>query len=127
MKKIILFLLLLFPFSAFAQQTINPAAIPFSPGQTLSISVTSSPSAGQLVGVSFTPTLTSAQVMVTNTGANVCFVAFGATSAVSATTSSTPIPAGAIEIFTINQNSQYVSAVTSSSTTTCYFTAGVGN
>lgn len=61
-----------------------------------------------------------------NSTATTSFVEFGTTGTLTAiTTTSIPIPPGAIEIFNIDQCG-YVAAVTASGTGTIYFTKGYG-
>lgn len=129
MKKILVLLLVLLSCTpVLAQQVPGLQTVtPLSPGATVSISVTSAASAATALGLTFTPASNSgAQVMVTNTGSNTAFITFGG-STVAATTSGIPIPAGVVEVFTVNQYMTYVSAITASSTTTVYFTVGIGN
>jgi hypothetical protein len=65
------------------------------------------------------------QVRVFNSGSAVTFIAFGATSSVTATTSSLPIAPNSVEVFTINASNTYIAAIGTSGNT-IYFTPGEG-
>lgn len=94
---------------------------PLYPGAGTSLAVTATTGASTATALSGAP-----QVMVTNTGAQTGFVAFGG-STIAATTTSIPIPAGAIEVFSLDPTLGYVSALTATSSTQLYFTGGRGN
>ena len=108
----------LFAFPVEAQTAVAPL---YPNSGSASLAVTATTGASTATSISPAP-----QEMVTNTGSNTAFVAFGG-SAVAATTTSIPIPAGAIEVFSLDSTMGYVSALTSTSTTQLYFTGGRGN
>lgn len=112
-------LLALLPLAAYAQQQL----MPFQPSTTLTVSVSSSASTATLVPAPSNP---SWQEMLTNGGTQLAFCKFGG-STVTATTSDTPIPAGVVEVFTLDQDQKYISCITSTSTTTVYATGGKGS
>lgn len=118
--KALLFLglLILMPCVAHAQANISPL---YPNAASSSLAVTASTAASTATAITPSP-----QVMVTNVGPSTAFIAFG-TSAVAATTTSIPVPAGAIEVFTLDSNQGYVSAITSTTTAAVYFTGGRGN
>ena len=115
---LLLIFLTLFALSAKAQTAVTPL---YPNAANASLAVTATTGASTATAISPAP-----QEMVTNTGSQTGFVAFGG-SAVAATTTSIPIPAGAIEVFSLDPTMGYVSALTSTSTTQLYFTGGRGN
>ena len=68
------------------------------------------------------------QVRVYNAGTQVAFVAFGSTSAVTAATAtSMPVPPGAVEVFTVPFNTQYIAAISANANSgALYATPGEG-
>lgn len=91
-------------------------------GATVNLSVTTSSGNVALTGVG-----TGANVRLYNAGTATVFVAFGTSSAAAATTSAgIPIPAGAIEIYTVGPTITYLAAITASGTATLYATTGQG-
>lgn len=119
MKRLLVLLILLLPLSARAQT----ASLPFHPGTTISVAVTNSASAAAAVPIGTVP---SWQLLLQNTGSNLAFCKFGG-STVSAAVTDFPIPAGVVEVITVDQDRKYISCITASSTTTVYVTGGVGN
>ena len=101
---------------------------PFHPiiDSTVSLAVTSSTGS---VALSKLPSTGRFQLRIHNAGAATIFFNRGS-STVTAATTNMPIPAGAIEVITIEnaQNSPvtHVAAITSSGTATAYFTVGTG-
>ena len=101
---------------------------PFHPvvGSTVSISATTSSSA---VALNSQPNIGRFHLRIFNAGSATVFITRG-TSTVAATTSSYPIPSGAIEVITINNADAspvtHVAAITASGTATVYFTVGWG-
>lgn len=99
--------------------TIN--AGPFSPGGTVSRTVTSS-TARVALGTTGHSTL-----MVTSpAGGNIAFIKFGDVT-VEAAATDTPILPGAIYTFTISPQADLYVAAIGSATTTLYFTIGYGS
>lgn len=93
------------------------------PGSTTSISATTTSARAALTSP---PAATGlVQVRVHNAGANPAFVIFG-DSTVVATTAHMPIPAGAVEVFTIQGNETHAAAIMATGTSTAYFTMGEG-
>jgi hypothetical protein len=66
------------------------------------------------------------QVRVYNAGAATVFIRFGET-APTALVTDLPIPAGAVEMFTIGAKIAHVAAITAAGAATVYFTTGEGN
>lgn len=97
--------------------TIN--AGPFTPGATVSRTVTSSTANVALATPGSTVMVTSAP------GGNIAFIKFGVDSSATAATTDTPILPGAIYVFTVTPIDLYVAAI-GSATTTLYFTTGYG-
>jgi len=99
----------------------------FAPGQTKSLSVTTT-SASVALGMSQGPV--RLQVRIYNAGGSTAFVRFGSSAGtVTAVTTDMPVPAGAIEVFTVFNTDGYTitaAAITSAGTATLYFTAGTG-
>lgn len=95
----------------------------FKPGQsaTVSISCTTTTARAAITGAPGA----EFQVRLYNAGSATVFVARGG-SAVDATTSSMPLPAGAIEVITCEAAVTHVAAITSSGTATLYITTGSG-
>ena len=95
------------------------------PGSTISISATTS-SASAAFKISRTDRF---QVRLYNAGAATVFVNRGGSS-VAATTSSMPIPSGAVEVLTFDNHPAdpvtHVAAITASGTATLYATQGEG-
>lgn len=120
LNKICLIILIgLMPSTAFAQTQL----MPFQPGATISISVSNSASSAVAMPIGSVP---SWQIIVQNTGSALAFCNFGG-SAVTASTSSFPVPAGVIESLTMDQDHKFISCITSASTTTVYITGGIGS
>ena len=100
---------------------------PFHPvvGSTVSISATTSSSATALSSVP----VGRFHLRIFNAGSATVFITRGG-STVAATTSSYPVPSGAIEVITINNPDAnpvtHVAAITASGTATVYFTVGWG-
>ena len=65
-------------------------------------------------------------VRIFNAGSATVFVNFGGSSATAVLATSTPIPAGGVEIFSLGPSVTYVAAIVASSTHTIYFTPGMG-
>lgn len=96
--------------------------LPFSPGPTVSRTVTSS-SANVALG---TGASTGGQIMITSpAGGNIAFINWGTSSAVTAALTDTPILPGAIMVLTYPGGTTHVAAI-GSATTTLYFTVGQG-
>ncbi len=96
-----------------------PALAPFTPGVTVSRTVTSSSANVAVTG-------TAQQVMVSSPLANnIAFINFGTSSAVTAAVTDTPILPGTVQVFTIPSDATHVAAI-GSATTTLYFTRGDG-
>ena len=91
---------------------------PFSPGETLTLSVTTSSS-----NASFATAGAAASVIeVQNTGSSPCFIVFGAT----ATTAGYPIGAGQAKLLSKPPGQAQIAAICGSGSTTLYVTAGQG-
>jgi hypothetical protein len=93
---------------------------PFSPGVTVSLAATSSTSNTAL------PTGAGTKFLIQNAGTVSVFWAVGG-STVTATTSSTPILAGASKVFTLDPTAGYIAGITVSTGATIYITRGEGN
>lgn len=97
-----------------------PSLAPFTPGGTVSRTVTSSSANVAL------PTTTGDQIMVTSpAGGNIAFIKFGVDSSITAAVTDTPILPGSIIVLTVPPTMLYVAAI-GSATTTLYFTRGDG-
>ncbi len=95
-----------------------PALAPFTPGATVSRTVTSS-TANVALGTG------GDQVMISSAaGGNIAFVKFG-DSTVTAATTDTPILPGTVQVYTIPPGATYIAAI-GSATTTLYITRGDG-
>lgn len=120
MKRLLTALILLAPFSAMAQE----ADLAFRPLGNAALAITASTAAS--TGVALTQTeYPSWQEYVVNTGAQTAFLAFG-TSAIAATTTSIPLPAGGTKIFTLNEGQTYASSITTTGSTSVYMVGGRG-
>jgi hypothetical protein len=101
--------------------------MPFRPGATTSLAATSA-SGSVTLPLAQGPGLT--QIRVWNSGGSTVFVRFGSSAAtVTAVTTDMPIPAGAVEVFTIGCNDGYTcvaAGITAAGTATLYFTVGQG-
>jgi hypothetical protein len=99
--------------------------LPFMPGDTRSISASTSSAAtgSALVPAKGGPT----QVRIHNAAAGLAFVKFG-TSGVSAAATDLPVPAGAVEVVSVPASdvATFGAAVLSSGTGTVYLTVGAG-
>lgn len=101
---------------------------PFAPvlGSTVSLAATN---ASGNVALSKQPT-DQFQLRLYNSGASLAFLNFGNDNTAAATTANYPLPAGAIEVITIqnkpNAPINYMAAITASGTATVYATVGVG-
>lgn len=99
----------------------------FTPGESIPLTATTSGAQASFIlvqSVAFT------DCMVTNAGSVMAFVGFGSTPAqlpgTSGTANATPVPAGASVVLRKGAATQ-CSAITASSTTQLYFTAGQGS
>lgn len=99
---------------------------PFIPalGQTVSISVSAS---SQSVAVSVPPN-GGGQVRVANDGTATVWINFGKTGVTASTTTSYPLPAGAVEVVTVPVvgGPVYAAVIAAGSTGSVYFTPGDG-
>jgi len=93
---------------------------PFSATGSVTLSATTSPSSGRLIGGGDT-------VVVTNSANALIFVRFGADSSVSASTSDMPILPASQSILSVNPLIQYVSVVSSGGSGNVIFTRGDGS
>lgn len=92
---------------------------PFAPGATTAISASGTTANGALSG-------DGNQVRINNSSGQRLFFKFG-TAAVTATTSDTPMEAGAIEVFTRSPSAgTYLAVILAASTGTVYATVGQG-
>lgn len=77
--------------------------------------------------VALTAAPNGGEVRICNLGTVPAFINFGTSSAVTAAlATSIPIPAGAVEIFTLPATVTYLAAITASGTTALYATTGKG-
>lgn len=99
---------------------------PFRPVPNGTVSITAVSSNGTAaLNTAIMPGMISCRIHNNSTGTT-AFVEFGGAATVAAvTTTSIPIPPGAIEVMSIDQ-STFVAAITSSGTATVYFTKGYG-
>jgi hypothetical protein len=98
----------------------------FSPtGATVNLAVTSTTGNVAMTIMGGMTQQGSRSIRVYNSGAVDVFIAIGS-SAITATTSSLPIPAGAVEVFETGPSATHIAAITASSTATVYFTSGRG-
>ncbi len=97
---------------------------PFTPtGATVNIAATGTTSAVALG----TPSGQGGMaVRVFNAGAATVFIEFGVSTVEAATASSMPVPAGAVETFSVGPSVTHAAAITASGTATVYFTPGQG-
>lgn len=96
----------------------------FTPtGATVAVSATTVTSNAAL---SAGNTTNGFDLRVHNAGSALAFVAFGASSAITATTASMPVPAGAVEVFSCGSQITHMAAITASGTATVYATPGQG-
>lgn len=65
------------------------------------------------------------QVRVMNNGTATAWIEFGGSAVAAVLTTSIPVPAGAVEVFSTNQS--YAAAIAAGSTGKIYFTTGNGN
>jgi hypothetical protein len=99
--------------------------LPFTPSGTVSLSVTGTTGSVRLSSPN------PVSVRIYNAGSATIFFKAGPAS-VEATTSDTPIPSGAIEVFNLTPmvdtagGCSHIAAITASSTATAYFTVGSG-
>lgn len=94
-----------------------------APNGTISISAVSSASVTGTLNATIAQNIA---VRIHNAGPQLAFVEFsGVNSVVAITTTSMPIPVGAIEVVNIDQCA-YAAAITTSGTATVYFTKGYG-
>lgn len=97
------------------------SSMPFSPGGTVSLAVTTS------TGRVALPTSSKHQVMITSEpGGATAFIKFG-DSAVNAAVTDTPILPGAVYIFSVVHQDTHVAAITATGTATLYATLGRGD
>jgi hypothetical protein len=73
-----------------------------------------------------TPPVGPTQVRVYNAGAVTAFVGFGGSSVVATLTTSIPLPAGGVEVYSTQENETYAAAITAADTADVYFTMGDG-
>jgi hypothetical protein len=100
---------------------------PFAPGATYTLSAGSSVPASQKLWDLPSGAAIKRQVRIASpTGNPVIYVAFGA-SGVVATASNMPIVGGSLEVFTVPESSNYISALSASGAPTLYVTAGFGD
>lgn len=92
----------------------------FTPGQTLTLSVTTASGSGTFTGGN----IGSQSCILQNGGSTICFVRFTVGASTAAIATDFPMPAGAI-MTVCKGNADTVSAI-SSGTTTLYATAGEG-
>jgi len=93
----------------------------FIPGSTVSVSATTTTARATLG----TSPVTRRDVLMHNAGTTLVFFKFG-DSTVTATTSDTPLPAGAYAIFHANDHT-HVACITSTGSATVYATVGFGD
>jgi hypothetical protein len=93
---------------------------PFRPTGTVSLSAGTTSAAVALTGGGET-------VVVTNTSASLVYVAFGASSSVSATTSGMPVLPNTKAILLVNDLVTYAAAILASGNGTVLFTRGDGS
>lgn len=94
--------------------------IPFTPGATVSLAVTTSTARIAL------PVTKGPQIRIASVAANAAtFIRFG-TVTVNAAVTDVPILPGTVEVFTVPPGATHVAAITGTSTATLYFTAGDG-
>lgn len=101
---------------------------PFHPIADSTVSISASTSSSR-VALQKTPSTGEFHLRIHNAGAATIFFNRGG-STIDATTSNMPIPAGAVEVITINNAQKepvtHVAAITASGTATVYFTVGWG-
>lgn len=96
-----------------------------APDSTVSIAATTASASAAIAGSAGRGEFT---VRVYNAGSATVFVKFGDT-ITTATTSNMPIPAGAVEVFSVQDSdgsANYVAAITASGSATVYVTTGEG-
>jgi dihydroxyacetone kinase DhaKLM complex PTS-EIIA-like component DhaM len=97
-------------------------------GATVSISATAS-SGRHILGGQPSSIGSFFQVRVHNYGTDLVFIRFGGSTVTATVAADMPIPAGAIEVFTVavpDSLGAYVAAICATDTATVYFTTGAG-
>lgn len=95
----------------------------FQPNDANTVNLATGTSTGNVA----LPTRVSNGLRVYNSGTDTVFIKFGTSSSVTAaTTTSMPIPGGAVEILSCPPTYTHVAAITASGTPTVYFTTGDG-
>lgn len=126
MKKFILTLaltLLTIAAPALAENNLQPF-YPLTNTPIIMAATTSSGAAASQITAAETP---SSSALVVNTGSVTAFVAFGTSAITVAATTGIPIPPNVPMYFTLDNNHQYVAAITGTSTASVYIVAGRGS
>lgn len=96
---------------------------PFTPtGSTVNLAVTGSTGAVALGTLG----QGGSTVRIYNAGAATVFINFGISTVEAATATSIPVPAGAIEVYSVGPSVTHVAGITASGTATLYATLGQG-